>query len=74
MKKNFPPDAFFRQGWECGYCAVAKLCRQTWGLDIPESKLSKTAAAKPPAPKKPAKPGEKEVVSDPHEDIRSIVV
>ncbi len=46
---NFPPTAFFRGGWECGYCPVAKLCRETWGLNIPESKLSKSA---PPLSKK----------------------
>jgi hypothetical protein len=72
-KKNFPPDAFFRQGWECGYCPVANLCRKTWGLDIPESKLHKNVAAKPPEPKKPAKPGEK-VTSEPQDDYRSIMV
>lgn len=38
-KKNFPPTAYYRGGWECGYCPVAELCRATWGLDIPESKL-----------------------------------
>lgn len=75
-KKNFPPDAFFRQGWECGYCAVAKLCRKTWGLNIPESKLHKNIAAKPPEPKKPATPGEKPKADkmEPPEDHRSIMV
>lgn len=47
-KKNFPPDAFFRGGWECGYCPVAGLCKQVWGLDIPESKIAQKAKAKAP--------------------------
>lgn len=44
-RQNFPPSAFYRGGWECGYCAVAGLCRKTWGLDIPESKLTTQASA-----------------------------
>lgn len=48
-RKNFRPTAFFRGGWECGYCPVANLCRETWGLNIPESKIKKSA---PPLPTK----------------------
>lgn len=39
--KNFLPTAYFRGGWECGYCSIADLCRKTWGLPIPESRLKK---------------------------------
>lgn len=41
--KNFPPDAFWRGhfgDWSCSYCSCAELCRETWGLNIPESKRS----------------------------------
>lgn len=37
--KNFPPTAFFRKSWECGYCPVKDLCRKVWGLPVGESKL-----------------------------------
>jgi hypothetical protein len=42
--KNFPPTAFYRQGWECGYCAVRELCKSVWGLDVPESAIAKKEA------------------------------
>jgi hypothetical protein len=42
--KNFPPTAFYRAGWECGYCAVRELCKSVWGLDVPESAIAKKEA------------------------------
>jgi hypothetical protein len=37
--KNFPPTAYFRKSWECGYCPVKDLCRKVWKLPVGESKL-----------------------------------
>lgn len=45
--KNFPPTAFHRGGWDCGYCSHVETCRKVTGLPIPQSK------SKPdPLPKK----------------------
>lgn len=44
--KSFPPTAYFRGGWECGYCPITELCRKTWGLPVPDSKLKKLALEK----------------------------
>jgi hypothetical protein len=39
QSKLFPPTAFFRKSWECGYCPVKDLCRKVWKLPVGESKL-----------------------------------
>jgi len=36
--KNFPPTAFHRGGWECGYCPYNDMCRKVTGLPIPQPK------------------------------------
>lgn len=43
-RKNFPPTAFHRGSWDCGYCAVSDLCRKTWGFPVPDPKMK----SKPP--------------------------
>lgn len=54
QSKNFPPTAFHRGGWECGYCAYSDTCRKVTGLPIPHPK-TKTD----PLPKKLADINEK---------------
>lgn len=34
--QTFLPTAFYRGGWECGYCSVSEICRKVTGLPIPK--------------------------------------
>lgn len=43
----FLPTAFYRGGFECGYCPVADLCRKITGLPIPQSELTEMPQANP---------------------------
>lgn len=38
LSKNFPPTAFHRGSWDCGYCAYSDTCRKLTGLPIPYPK------------------------------------